>query len=355
MGKHIAGRTSAGQSEVSAARRPVAASKYDQMRRRACRGSVGPSAGSFLVSDPGTVQLPDSAPTQPLQNETSMTAPATPARATPARAKATSLIKRTAPPARPVANVAPPRPLASVAPAALAAVAFFKGIPSIAIASAVGLPVASIDAYLNGKAAALRATMVPLLAEVLGVDLQQGRLKAGQVHIFDLAAMPFFSTRSTFLAKLTALGSLLGETSAVALDFPCYGGVKRVLTRPVHVVQSNSVRAVFLGARRGCYRAIFDPAELTNCKWALKSPEASRARVFQQEIALRLLSADLTPVEFDEAFQGRAALSWSDVEGTARAYQVTKAELVAWMEARCPERKSTKALAAPKSPAQGAA
>jgi hypothetical protein len=40
----------------------------------------------------------------------------------------------------------------------------------------------------------------------------------------------------------------------------------------------------------------------------------------------------MTPIEFDEIFQGKHALAWVDVEQTARVHQVTKQEIILWIE-----------------------
>lgn len=221
-----------------------------------------------------------------------------------------------------------------IAPQTLATVAFFKGIQVTAIAAALGVPAAAVQGYFMGVPSSLRPAVAELLADVIGVDLQHGRLKDGQVHVFNFDAMPFFSSQDEFTRKLKDLSTLLSDTRVVSLSFPSMPGIKRALTRTVHVAQNNHIRAVFLGSRRAFYSAVMDPARTLCCRWALKTSKASVVPVYQGETCDRLLASDMNPVEFDELFQGKEALAWCDVENMARVHQVSKSDIVAWIESR---------------------
>lgn len=214
----------------------------------------------------------------------------------------------------------------------LAAVAIFKGIIFSSLATAIGIPLATLEAYFSGSPISMRLATKQLLANNLGVDLQNGRMRDGQVHIFKFDNMGYFSSQATFKNHMVALGFLLKDSFAVSIGLPLLNSAKRLTMPTLHVVQNNHVRALFVSSRRGFYNAVFRPELISGCNWALKNEKASVANVYQEATTNLLINLDITPVDFDEIFLGRKALSWSDVETMARINQVSKKALVDWIQ-----------------------
>ena len=68
--------------------------------------------------------------------------------------------------------------------------------------------------------------------------------------------------------------------------------------------------------------------------WLTKNKKTSVVKVYQPDLVDRVLKADITPVEFDELFDGKKATTWSDIQNMARISNVSKKEIIAWLESK---------------------
>lgn len=216
--------------------------------------------------------------------------------------------------------------------ATLAAVAHFKSIKIETLAVAVGLPLETVKAYFDGRKVALRQATVDLMAAFLGVDLKTGRFTRNQVHVLRLSAMPFFSRRKTFRGLMADMGVLVRESKAAHLRLSGLGIFGRMFSPTYHVLQNDHVRVLFVGSRRFTYKAQFAPNLVSVCEWFKKTAKSSSVRVSLSDTIERITTQDMTPLEFDEIFSRGTAVSWLDVQHTARANQVSKAELQTWIQ-----------------------
>lgn len=219
-----------------------------------------------------------------------------------------------------------------VSAAAMAAVAFFKGIPVKAIAAAACAPASAVSQYLDGTTPKIKMQLKSAIAEFLGIDLMTGRLKRGVVHFFHLGYMGRWSSEAEFRAKLGAMGALLRESKAARLHFPTVGLLRRGDYKDIHVVQNDNIRAVFVGGSPVRYRARFRLDSIPRCRWVLNTEEESVVEVSQSPIAKRIKAADLTTLEFDEIFLEDKALTWEDVDASARVNLVSKGQIIDWVE-----------------------
>ena len=217
---------------------------------------------------------------------------------------------------------------------AFATVALMKGITILAISSAIGAPVSAIENFFAGKQNALRQVTVHALAKILGVDMITGRLASDQVHVFNLCVFNSFHSKKSLSTHLNSFAELFKGSKAVNLDFACMSNIKRSMTKQVHVIQSSKVRAIFLGANKLQFSAEFDPEMITGVTWLTKNKKTSVVKVYQPDLVDRVLKADITPVEFDELFDGKKATTWSDIQNMARISNVSKKEIIAWLESK---------------------
>lgn len=280
-----------------------------------------PRSGGFI--DTSKSQIADSNNTVPAGDSSKP-------RNKPVHNAASRAIKKT--PAKRTKGHAGAMASADVSPAALAAVALFKGIEPANLATAVGIPTSTLIAYFQGKQVSLRAETKRNLADYLGVDSKNGRLRSGQVHIFQLGYISYLSSKSVFEKQMAALGALIKDSSAAAINFSNSTLYRRMTAPQMHVLQNQHIRAIFVSAQRATYKAKFAPEYIPGCTWVRRSEELSMAGVYQREMELMLRDLDVTPVDFDEIFLGKKALSWSDVQTTAREHQVSKLELVQWIK-----------------------
>lgn len=215
--------------------------------------------------------------------------------------------------------------------------AVFKRLPVKTIAAAVGLPEAVLDEYLRGGRIKLPEKKVRQVVETVGIDLTGLNLSSDRVHFFRLDAFTGafgVSDRRKFVEAMDAMGALLRDSKAARVVFPTIGFRRRLGMLPaVHVVQNDRFRALFIGARG----VRFDVAHIPGCQWVVDSERDSVVEVMQDDLARRILVADLMPSEFDDIFRSDRVMTWNQVIGTARAHGVTKEDLVRWIVSGGPE------------------
>jgi hypothetical protein len=240
-----------------------------------------------------------------------------------------------------------------VTSAAIASVALFRGVGEEALANASGMPLPLLRNYLRGKAKSIQIPHKVALCDVLGIDIESGRLRGNQVHFFDLGKLARFSTPGEFADRLRALSYLLRGTKCAALKFPTLPMFK--LSPVVHVVQNVHFRIVLLGARKPFYLAEFKPELLANdaCEWARGARKLAVAPVVQHVLAQRILNRDLLPMEFDEIFRGDNVVTWEEIEQAARTFQVSKDEILAWIETVGENREAIAAIQDARSASEG--
>lgn len=280
-----------------------------------------PQTGAFMDA----TKLP-----QPVSKEAAPDAAPTKSRAKSSQSAGASVPKRTA--AKRTKASASTLNAVDVTPASLAAVALFKGIHPSNLATAIGIPTSTVLAFFNGKQVSLRAETKRNLADYLGVDWKNGRLRSGQVHIFQLGYIGYLSSKQTFQSNMVALGALINKSSAAAINFANANIFRRMTTPEMHVIQNHHIRAIFVSCKRASYNARFSPEYFSECSWIGHDESKSKAGIYQPEMEVMLRDLDVTPVDFDEIFLGKKALSWADVQTTSREHQVSKLELVQWIK-----------------------
>lgn len=225
---------------------------------------------------------------------------------------------------------------------AMAAVAKLKGIEAKAIAFACALPTVAVNSFLAGKNVSMRAGSKQAIAAFLGVDLATNRLSGNQVHFFDLAHLGRFTSRKAVANAILPLAPLLRGAKVMKLGFPTDNVFSRKLGPATYVLQNDFLRAAFVNASASMMSAGFDVAMVAPCKWAFGTEAESAFDVVQESLAKHIHTLDVTPNEFDEIFDGTNAVLWSDVEACARANQVTKSEIVAWVKTVSANRRAIK-------------
>lgn len=220
--------------------------------------------------------------------------------------------------------------LSKIGYAPLFALSIFKRISSETLARIVGAPEKTIDSFFNGKSNDLSNSARINIAEVLGVDLRTGKLSGKQVHNLYLDELPFFSSNDTFQRHMHSLSVLISPSRAVKVGFPTEKKVFSSMPN-IYALQNETVRILFYSGKAMLYNSSFDPDHLSACKWAMKNKHGT-IDVLHKEAAQRILCGDVTSIEFDEIFDGKKALCWADVEAEARQNQVTKREIITWIQ-----------------------
>lgn len=236
--------------------------------------------------------------------------------------------------ATPEADVHEALRIDGVCEALLCAVARLKGFSDETISSALNVPKGTLGAFFAARNVGYRDDIRAALAKYLGINLSTGRLVGDQVHVFLLGKLPSTTSRKDFLLYMQSMGFLLRGGKAARLSFPALPAHRRVgpAMSGVHIVQNAESRALFIGGSTLTFRARFDASAIEGCDWAAGTEAKSEVPVAQRLLAIRVLSGDLTPIEFDEIFRGAEATTWADVEMSARVNSVTKDEIVQWIE-----------------------
>lgn len=216
----------------------------------------------------------------------------------------------------------------------LSSVALLKGMPNGAIANAVNVPKNTIDAYFSGRKIGFREDIRKNIAGYLGIDVSSCRLTSDRVHIFALNKLPFATSKESFDKHMRHISFLLRDGKAAKLDLPLLSRMERSAARMrgVHVMQNSSSRAIFLGGWCMGFHATLDLESFKDCKWASGKINTSVVKVLERTLSLRIADADVTPMEFDEIFRGAEATNWADIEMAARINQVSRDEILEWIE-----------------------
>lgn len=216
----------------------------------------------------------------------------------------------------------------------LNSVALLKGLTNSEIANAVNVPKNTIDAYLAGRKVGFREDIRKNIAGFLGVDLATCRLSSDRVHIFALNKLPFATKKECFDKHMRHISYLLRDSKAAKLEFPHLSRMERnaARLRGAHVMQNASSRAIFIGGWCLGFHATLDMESFKDCKWASGKVGTSLVQVLERSLSLRIADGDVTAMEFDEIFRGADAISWADIEMSARINQVSRDEIHEWIE-----------------------
>lgn len=216
----------------------------------------------------------------------------------------------------------------------LSSVAILKGVTTGAISEAVNVPKNTIDAYFAGRKVGFREDIRKNIAGYLGVDLMTCRLSSDRVHIFALNKLPFGISKEMFDKHMRHVSFLLRDGKAAKLEMPLLGRMERngARMRGAHVMQNSHSRAIFLGGWCIGFRAVLDLESFKGCKWASGKMDTSVVKVAERTLSLRIADGDVTPMEFDEIFRSPDAASWADIEMSARVNQVSRQEILEWIE-----------------------
>lgn len=216
----------------------------------------------------------------------------------------------------------------------LQSVALLKGLTNSEIANAVNVPKNTIDAYLAGRKVGFREDIRKNIAGFLGIDLATCRLSSDRVHIFALNKLPFATKKECFDKHMRHISFLLRDGKAAKLEFPHLSRMERnaARLRGAHVMQNASSRAIFIGGWCLGFHATLDLESFKDCKWASGKVSTSLVQVVERSLSLRIADGDVTALEFDEIFRGPDAISWADIEMSARINQVSREEIHEWIE-----------------------
>lgn len=212
-------------------------------------------------------------------------------------------------------------------------VATLKGISSDSISRASGIPLQLVEAMFNDQGAgSIKKGAIKRVAQVLGIDLSELRLAAGQVHIFQINRIKSRAGSEAFKQAMRGVGLLLRSARAGELQIGT--GLQAFMWRKrIHVMAHENISAVFVG--KGS--KLFDLSFVPSGAWVRKERADSLVPVTNRELIASLISQDLTEGEFDELFQGAEALTWDDVRVASRVNGVSKAELMKFIESRADE------------------
>ena len=215
----------------------------------------------------------------------------------------------------------------------LSSVALLKGIDADAVAKASGIPVMLVKSIFEDHGlGSIKNGAIKRVAAILGIDLSSMRFAAGQVHVFDLANAPRF-TSSVKLRTLVRAAGLLARGARIAELRVGSGIMASLSTRKMFVAQSDSFRALFSGAPM----ARFEVEHIPGAKWARGKRSESLVHIANKELIENLRTHDLTEGEFDELFMGSEAFTWDDIRVASRVNGVSKAAMMEFIRSRAAE------------------
>jgi hypothetical protein len=207
----------------------------------------------------------------------------------------------------------------------LSSVAILKGLSVTAVAQASGIPERLVQALFSEQGVnSVKRGAIKKVAGVLGIDLSTMRFAAGQVHVFKLGNISFF-TGLTRGKRIMRAAGLLARGARVA---ELRTGTRPALRR-IFVAQNEHFRALFVSGRLS-----FDLAAIPSAQWVRGQHQQSVVSVRNTELVKHLQADDLTEGEFDELFLGPNAVTWEDIRVASRVNGVSKQELLAFIQSR---------------------
>lgn len=212
-------------------------------------------------------------------------------------------------------------------------VALLKGLNAASIAAAAGVPINLVDAiFRDHNGAYLKRGAIKRVADVLGIDLTTLKLSGDRVHIFHLSRLP--EKGSHALSKRVMRGVGLLARDAMVAELKVGRGFQSMRWKGrMHVAQTDGFRVIFVGAARKKFSIDVIPSGV----WAIGDRATSIVPVENVELINLLIKHDITAGEFDELFQGAAALTWDDIRASSRANGISKRDLLKFIESRANE------------------
>lgn len=207
----------------------------------------------------------------------------------------------------------------------LSSVATLKGLSITAVAHASGIPERLVEALFAEQGVnSVKRGAIKKVAGVLGIDLSTMRFAAGQVHVFKLGNIPFFTGLTRGKRIMRAAGLLARGARVAELRTGSRPSLRRI-----YVAQNDHFRALFVSGRLS-----FDLAAIPSAQWVLQQHHQSVVPVKNAELVRHLMADDLTEGEFDELFLGANAVTWEDIRVASRVSGVSKQELLSFIESR---------------------
>lgn len=189
-----------------------------------------------------------------------------------------------------------------------------KGIPLTAAASAAGVQVDLLNAYLAGSdvRGLISDRAFAAILATAGVS-KQGHFVEGRVHVLH-------ANRKT---DLSVLSQLMGRS--LMARYRRRGSWASTSHQAIYVIQSESVGATCLLIRKEApFSHSFNPSSVGKCEWA----HAPRGAVVVSPVVYEnLLNGTISEAEIDEMVLGNTP-SWREIEIAVRSGNISRARLM---------------------------
>ena len=202
-------------------------------------------------------------------------------------------------------------------PVMISTMVLMKGLKLDAIASATGVPISNIEAYIGGCKRALYGKLLRAVASFVGLD-EKGNFLSDRVHVLQCK-------NGESRQALRVASALFASTKVVQVEAPSKSWFSRF--NRVYAVGAGELRVVILSGRHA-----LSPGDLgESCAWASKDGGEAASVVNAGDLWGRLLNSDFSISEFDELFSSQR-LSWAEIDIMARIRGISRSEIATWIE-----------------------